>query len=815
MKLCRAGWGFRFLVLVFFCAWVDARAQSAALSDLDALRYIASYSDLIQAFGADAQKGRAHYQEFGIREGRKITFDPNRYMASYPDLILALGGSEERAARHYIETGFKEARSPTSFNAWAYIASYADLMNVFGTDVTKATRHYIDWGYKEGRRVSFDPLAYIASYADLITAFAIDAIAGARHYIEWGFKEGRRILFDATAYLARYADLRAAFGADTAAATRHYIQNGFKEGRVFTAPSVVPPSAPSTYQLSVSILAEAPARGVDVSLVNPNSSGYIAEFRNPTLLKVTRTFVRLRTVSGILVAEGYTNDQGKVTFSGLDPSTSYRLGVGSAVLTPDGLNAWVVNNRLPLSTTAQNFRERYGVYWAYADFPATASFAGTTVEREMILRSGYNSTGRTLDDANRASGPFLILSYLVQHQSFLAAAGAPSTTLPNLTILWSPTNRGAGDTDTYKFDEGIAGSSGAFFTTRTTFIDATGKESDECPCTSQHYIYLSGSQASEPMEMTTAVSVHEFTHYTQRSTMRNASPGGPHSSNSEWQDFTLAQHEGFATGLSLMVGGTSVNGRTFALTENDKGRFNAGFYIAGTDYRIRNGSTSEGWFQEGSFTSLIWRLFDPRGSVQLSAAKVIAPFYSSTWTQGAWAPSPWAYGTILKAQNPALSGAIDSLASSLKITLAGNDHWGTAERILGNRTTAQTFPIYTVVPSTGSVEVCSVGTKAEYNKLSNRRYLRFEGSGTSKTIRVAGASGTVPKLYVDKPGGFVFSKGSNIAEARATIPSGGSYGWVGECAVVDSASVSEVEKDCSAQPYTPPAETCWTISVSN
>ena len=40
-------------------------AKGATLSDLDALRYIASYSDLIKAFGADPAKGRTHYQKIG------------------------------------------------------------------------------------------------------------------------------------------------------------------------------------------------------------------------------------------------------------------------------------------------------------------------------------------------------------------------------------------------------------------------------------------------------------------------------------------------------------------------------------------------------------------------------------------------------------------------------------------------------------------------------------------------------------------------------------------------------------------------------
>jgi hypothetical protein len=570
------------------------------------------------------------------------------------------------------------------------------------------------------------------------------------------------------------------------------------------------------YTLTIALKAEAPSIGAVLSFTNPNTGGNVANLKSPTLVKLPRVFVRLRTTAGELVAERYSDDDGRVSFSGLTPTTSYRLGVASAAFTSDGLSVWVVNNRIPLDTGAQSFRSRYGVYWVYQEIPATPNFAGSTVERDLVLQLGYNASTRALDDANRSSGPFLLLNYIVKHQAFLAAAGAPAATLPNLTILWSPTNRASGDEDTYKFDEGIAGSSGAFFSSSTGAIDSTGKKSLACPCTSQNYIYLSGSQATEPMELTTAVPVHEFTHFTQRSTMRNASPGGPHSSDGEWQDFTLVQDEGFATGLALLVGGTSIEGRTFRFSSaSDRDRFDSGFFVFGTDYRIRSGSKPEGWFQEGSFTSLIWRLFDPQGSTRLSASRVIAPFYSSTWVQGVWAPSAWAYGAILKDQNPTVSGAIDSLAASLNITLAGNDHWASTERALGNRTSSQTFPIYTLVPASGSVEVCSVGEKAEYNKLSNRRYLRFEGSVAPRTIRITGAVGTVPRLYIDRPGGYVFQKGSNTAEARATIPATGSYGWVGECAVVVSPSLAEADRTCSAQPYSPPAQTCWTITTSN
>lgn len=209
------------------------RAQTSPLSDLDALRYIASHGDLIEAFGADPAKGRNHYEQWGIKEGRKINFEPSRYMASHADLIQAFKGDEVKASIHYIQYGYKERRQTTfsDLDALQYIATYGDLIQAFGSNVLSAIRHYVSFGYQEGRRTFFDALAYIASHGDLIAAFGTDAVAGVKHYIDWGHKEGRQIVFDALGYLSRYSDLQQAFGSDTISATQHYINWGYTEGR--------------------------------------------------------------------------------------------------------------------------------------------------------------------------------------------------------------------------------------------------------------------------------------------------------------------------------------------------------------------------------------------------------------------------------------------------------------------------------------------------------------------------------------------------------------------------------------------------------
>ena len=194
------------------------------------LAYIASYSDLSAAFGANAAAGAAHYAAMGRAEGRTVTFDPLAYIASYGDLANAFGTNGDAAAAHYITMGRAEGRA-VSFDPLAYAASYGDLAAAFGTDRTSAEVHYITMGRAEGRTVSFDPLAYLASYGDLAAAFGTDRTSAEIHYITNGRAEGRTVTFNPTAYLAANSDLAAAFGTDTTRAELHYLTNGRTEGR--------------------------------------------------------------------------------------------------------------------------------------------------------------------------------------------------------------------------------------------------------------------------------------------------------------------------------------------------------------------------------------------------------------------------------------------------------------------------------------------------------------------------------------------------------------------------------------------------------
>jgi hypothetical protein len=82
-----------------------------------ALRYIASYGDLIDAYGTDYAKGQDHYARYGALEGRIISFNPLAYLNKYSDLRRQFGYDTYSATIHYITTGYYEGRTTDNSSA--------------------------------------------------------------------------------------------------------------------------------------------------------------------------------------------------------------------------------------------------------------------------------------------------------------------------------------------------------------------------------------------------------------------------------------------------------------------------------------------------------------------------------------------------------------------------------------------------------------------------------------------------------------------------------------------------------------------------
>lgn len=77
------------------------------ISPADALRYIASYPNLIETVGADSVRGQELYAE----NGGTITFDPIAYLNKYADIRALYGYDTLSATIHYITTGYYQGRT--------------------------------------------------------------------------------------------------------------------------------------------------------------------------------------------------------------------------------------------------------------------------------------------------------------------------------------------------------------------------------------------------------------------------------------------------------------------------------------------------------------------------------------------------------------------------------------------------------------------------------------------------------------------------------------------------------------------------------
>ncbi|WP_338847350.1 calcium-binding protein [Massilia sp. W12] len=255
------------------------------VSTLHTLRYVASYADLIGAFGVNADKGMEHYLNTAKSENRPATFDPQVYIDKYADVRAAVGSDLEAATRHFISTGFGQGRNDSKLSAdnlsgtsgndsmlsyggndtlygglgndvleggdgvdiarydgkqseylysvKAGVISVTDNNGANGNEGVDALRNIetLRFSDRDMSVTTLNALRYVASHADLIGAFGVNTDSATAHYLNSSVKENRGVTFDAQTYIDKYADVRAAVGGDLEAATRHFITTGFGQGR--------------------------------------------------------------------------------------------------------------------------------------------------------------------------------------------------------------------------------------------------------------------------------------------------------------------------------------------------------------------------------------------------------------------------------------------------------------------------------------------------------------------------------------------------------------------------------------------------------
>jgi hypothetical protein len=99
--------------------------------------------------------------------------DALRYIASYPNLITSIGADTVAGQQLYATQG-----GTITFNPIAYLNKYADIRALYGYDTYAATLHYITTGYYQGRSIAFSSSAETlvgGLYDERIGAVVIDS----------------------------------------------------------------------------------------------------------------------------------------------------------------------------------------------------------------------------------------------------------------------------------------------------------------------------------------------------------------------------------------------------------------------------------------------------------------------------------------------------------------------------------------------------------------------------------------------------------------------------------------------------------------
>ncbi|MFO0591656.1 MAG: hypothetical protein U0441_29185 [Polyangiaceae bacterium] len=165
-------------------------------------------------------------------------FDWSYYISHNADLPAAGITTEEQAKAHWVDYGVREGRQGNlTFHAPEYLAIYPDLKATFGKNTKAATEHYLSLGQKDGRIGLF-----VLHSAVFDSNYYHPAVKGSKlmtkaawreHWASTGVDQGLQAhpSFSVKAYLAKYKDLQAQFGTNYRAAIEHYVTTGMAEGR--------------------------------------------------------------------------------------------------------------------------------------------------------------------------------------------------------------------------------------------------------------------------------------------------------------------------------------------------------------------------------------------------------------------------------------------------------------------------------------------------------------------------------------------------------------------------------------------------------
>ena len=361
---------------------------------------------------------------------------------------------------------------------------------------------------------------------------------------------------------------------------------------------------------------------------------------------------------------------------------------------------------------------------------SVASSGAANSTRNLAARTGW--TAGVGYNAPRSAAPFAILDAIYDAQQLVLGANA-NAQFPELRVFWSTANVSC-DPGANGFCDGSAtaiqrGEIG------TTFFTPGGPDR----------IFVLGRADNDTDEFDAHVISHEWGHYYQDNFSRDDSLGGPHSTT-ERLDLRVAFSEGWGNAFAGMARNNPVYRDSFGASQA------SGFRI---DVEANN-TTNAGWFNESSVQSIFWDLFDPVADANDNIAAGFAPIHRVMVGRVRTTPAMTSIYPLLEGlriERPADVAAINALASAQLVATTADD-FGSGEA--NNGLDARNLPIYRGIAGGQTVNVCSTVPTAGgvYNKLGNRRLLRFDLAATGNVTIVAtydganGATATDPDLVL-------------------------------------------------------------------
>jgi len=419
----------------------------------------------------------------------------------------------------------------------------------------------------------------------------------------------------------------------------------------------------------------------------PSNSDYIGlDYNNITQEYVKSVVIEAIDGSNTPIAFTTTNALGQYSLS-VPADTAVKIRV-SAKMLQAGTPNWDVK---VVDNTNSNA--------LYVMEGSLVSSGLTDSQRNLHAPSGWSGSAYT---SIRVAAPFAIVDSVYSAMNRVLSADA-NTVFPPLTVNWSVNNV---PSNTMNVSVGQIGTS--------------------------HYsgsnLYILGDADNDTDEYDDHVVTHEWGHYYEDKFSRSDNIGGSHSGD-DHLDIRVAFGEGWGNAFAAMALDDPIYFDTLDASQA------SGFF-----FDIESGtSTTKGWYSESSIERILYDIYDQAddGSDSLSFGfgPIHQVFTGAEKTTGAFT-SIFTFIDALKDENGADAGTIDTIVSSENIATI-TDIFGTG------RTNLESAYPYKDLTIGSSVAITLSDQFGSYNKLSNRKYIKFTiATAGTYTIRVAQTNGT-------------------------------------------------------------------------